>query len=286
MLSEIKNMINQKNAYLEASSAIFEDAQGVSLDDVIVLGEDTEDPTIGEAGDEDTNENEPAVGSDEPMDDVVSEPVDNEDSMDDGAIGSDDLPTPIGAQTGEPVADNIDDLLTAEIDLKSNTLRDVLPVPPANAGEAIASDDILNQHIDSGFGGEDEGAATEEADDILDSPIDSGQESVDDDMLSEAISLSDDPAPDNNGGGEATDASGDPAPDDGAVVDPGPEGENEVTAAVRDKVAEADTGLGDDGGSTSTGGVGSTDDDLFKKITSLGKNIDDIKQALFNRRQQ
>lgn len=185
MLNSIKSMIKEKTSFLEAAAIIYEDGSGTNLDDQIVLGEDTDtpDPTENIKEDNDTpekddhdeqkedddkdddssNEGEVEDISDMPIND---EPVKNDepaqDDVLDGKIdGSDeplslpgeDLPTPVGAQTGEPI--NLDDdILNTEIDLGSNTIKDVLPVPPANAGEAIADNDSINQRVDSGFGGD------------------------------------------------------------------------------------------------------------------------------------
>lgn len=187
MLESIKGMIKEKTDFLEAAAIIYEDGSGTNLDDSIVLGEESDaaDPTKNIEEDNDTPEKDDDQNTDkddEDGDDDSSKEIDDEDIRDlpiedepqkqdtpaeddllDGKIdGSDqplpvpgdDLPTPVGAQTGEPINPD-DDILNTEIDLGSNTIKDVLPVPPANAGEAIADDDNVTQHVDSGFGEED-----------------------------------------------------------------------------------------------------------------------------------
>lgn len=318
MITGIKNLINSKIALQESAEVILEGSTGRDLDDLIVLGEETE---LGEF-DETPAEPEPAGDGEEPGDgeelkddggDIDTAPVeDNGDAMNDdidaapdpegdndngdGALPGpedngesehdmmnadiDELPTPVGDQTGEPVKDNVDDFMNVEIDMRSNTLSDVLPVPPANAGEAIGSDDIMNQRIDSGFGGEEPSPASPAT-----PPVDQ-EESVDDMMsadFTEAISLDGgaDPAPADGG---ATDSFGDPGPvDDGTAADTGADPapadggeENAVTAAVRDKVAEADSTV--DGGT----GQAASKEELLKKLGNITKNLEDAKKAVMD----
>lgn len=208
MLSALKKRIAEKEEYLNATAAIFEDGSGMNLDDLIVLKEDADTkPTLGSDSEFDlSNENEPdndktegdndnddgeepdggssdetpleldndGSGDHDIMDDeiemddenkIVSIGDDNEedhDIMDDEIPEDDekpmdipgadnDLPTPVGAQTGLPITGDVDDLLTVDIDLKSNTTKDILPVPPAHAAEALP-DDSLENTVDSGFG--------------------------------------------------------------------------------------------------------------------------------------
>lgn len=193
MLNSIKSMIKEKTSFLEAAAIIYEDGSGTNLDNAIVLGEESEpiDPTenIGEDtdapekddhdDDHDNDKEDEKDDNDDSSKDITDEdisdlPINDEpqtqdapegDDLLDGKIDGtdqplslpgDDLPTPVGAQTGEPINPD-DDILNTEIDLGSNTIKDVLPVPPANAGEAIADSDSINQHVDSGFGGDSDG---------------------------------------------------------------------------------------------------------------------------------
>lgn len=187
MLNCIKSMIKEKNDFLEAAAIIFEDGSGTNLDDVIVLGEEgpaeipLEGPTPIVEGDDDDESKDGKKDDDDDHDDdhdepnkddgdIMSQPIDDEpidsspvvdpgddvldtdiDSVDDNpsVLGS-DLPEPIGAQTGEPINPD-DDILNVEIDLGSNTVKDILPVPPANAAEALG-DGADTQRVDSGFG--------------------------------------------------------------------------------------------------------------------------------------
>lgn len=223
MLDSIKGMIKEKTDFLEAAAIIYEDGSGTNLDDQIVLGEDkdTPDPTENLEGDIDTPEkddkddhdddhdddskdddgdsdagevedigdmsinDEPVKNDEEPQDDLLDGKVDGSDQL--MQLPGSDLPDPVGAQTGEPInPDN--DILNTEIDLGSNTLKDVLPVPPANAGEAIADNDSDTQHVDSGFGGDN----TDPASPIPNSEpgvVEPGTEETDfDDPISESAS--------------------------------------------------------------------------------------------------
>lgn len=98
------------------------------------------DNTDDVEGDSDEGNDNHNFMDDEIPDTDVSLPGDNN-----------DLPTPVGAQTGLPITGDVDDLLSVDIDLKSNTTKDILPVPPAHAAEALQGDTLENK-VDSGFG--------------------------------------------------------------------------------------------------------------------------------------
>lgn len=288
MLNGIKSMINAKKSFQEAAEIILEDASGTNLDDLIVLGEDTDLPEPNEDDDNnnDNVENEPEDNSSN--DNIIPEDNNKTDnnSSNDGIMdtpiadnegdgleeplpvpGDDTLPTPVGKQTGEPI-DDIDNILDMSIDLKSNTAKDILPVPPVNAGEAIASDDILSQKIDSGF-------SNEENPENPELP----NEDEGNDLLSEAITLDDSNKSESEGGSdEGTEES---SSENGSTNEEGSKGEESiVTSAVRDKVNEADTeeSLTDDLSDNSN----SKKDDLLKKLGNITKNIEDAKKAVMD----
>ena len=202
MLNGIKSIINRTSTFQESAGIILEET-GINIDDLIVLGEDTDninqldlDNVEGDENDitdnidnneDDNNEDDNKPGNDINNDDLsntdnndISIPDDkpgepptnepnqilsnDEEDKDPMQYELDELPTPIGKQTGEPVNDDIDDIMHMEIDLKSNTISDALPIPPGNANEAIVSDEINpQQHVDSGFGGEGEESTVEES---------------------------------------------------------------------------------------------------------------------------
>ena len=145
MLNAIKELINQKHAFQEAADLILENDD---LDDSIILNE----------------------GPDE-----IPEPNESDEiPTEDAPIGNDELPEPISSTTGEPAQIGDDDLLSVEIDLATNTPKDILPTPPASASDAVSDDDdILNQRIDSGFGNDEPAPVNKnDSSDLLDQPID------------------------------------------------------------------------------------------------------------------
>lgn len=307
MLNGIKAMIKEKQEFLEASQMILEDAMDLDMDDSIVLGEEAEDDednndnlTGEENGSEENiikpDEEEPTLPEEPTTNNPVDEPVapvtDN----------NDDLPTPVGAQTGLPITGDEEDILDATVDLKTNTLNDVLPIPPANANEAIAGeddDDILSQKVDSGFGGE---TNETEEEPTTDNPVEEPAvlENAEEDEYSydkflEAIELGgpkeeskqDDTTEDATATeqpSENTDlnAAPDAGMDDTSTTEPTAE-ESPVTSAVKDKVAEAETPIEPDGADLSGDGENkTTNDEIFKKLSSLTKNIEDAKKLVLD----
>lgn len=221
MLKSVRDMISAQKQCIEAASLILE--AGKSLDDIIVLGEaapgpvppptdDTEpiNPAAenpDDAGDPEPSGDPDAVPSEEPLDSPAEGPEGGEEPL--PVPGADDLPEPIGKQTGEPPISADDDLLNMQVNLSSNTLRDVLPQPPANAADAIGDeDDIMKTRVDAGFGG-DEGDAGGKDDFV--------------DPATPPVPQSNVPA-DPVGGPEAS-----PGPDSGIPVDNGGEGGPEDT---------------------------------------------------------
>lgn len=100
------------------------------------IAEENDEPNASSDDSIDTPENS--------EDDLLDSPVEDSPSSD---FTNTDL---IGKQTNEPVELGDDDILSVTIDLKSNTMTDILPIPPDNAGEAV-NDDILSTRVDSGF---------------------------------------------------------------------------------------------------------------------------------------
>lgn len=313
MLNNIKSMILEKKEFQDAASIIFEDGIG-NLDDQIVLGEENEIPEE----DNDTEPTEPVEPVDEPDEPEDNTPEDTESPAEDPTSApetpeepagdpvpaqpepspneepmalpgdGDELPTPVGKQTGEPIEDK-DDLLDVSIDLKSNTIRDVLPIPPSNAAEALGGDDddLLDQRIDSGFGGDSESNPEPAPQPEVDmnpaqppentetpeepaAPVESGEPEQ---QMTEAITLGNDaPAGDPTPEAEAPTDSPDTPPDDSTEP---PEEENPVTSAVKDKVDEITSDEGGDSTSVSK-------DDLLKKLGNITKSLEDAKKAVMN----
>lgn len=314
MLKSVKAMILQKNEFLEAAQILFEENTETNLDNLIILGEsaddlpkdkdDDEDDKVGGKDDDDDKgkkddedddgddldgdlNNLPLDADDDDKDkgpegneDLLNSPIGDDDEIEPSLLGTDDLPPVAGSATGDPASDNIEEFLNITIDLRSNTITDVLPVPPDNAAEAIASDDILNTRVDAGFaedagGGIQAGGFPMEED--AEAPIEGSEvvkESVD--SFLEAISMDGEAAPAEKPA-DGTEPPSDATIDAGAAEAPAAEGEgeSEVTSAVRDKVSEADEPI--EGGAMPNG-----KEELLKKLGSITKSLEDAKKAVMN----
>lgn len=330
MLNSIKGLIQSKKAYMEAAQLIMEDTE---IDDSIVLDETPvakteeiekiqeeepvqkpvevpEETPASTADDAETAAEEKPEGT--PAGTAEETPASEETPLQ--VPGTEELPAPAAAPTGEPVSDDSVNIMTAEIDLTTNTQTDVLPVPPVNAADAVEDEDLMNQVIDSGFDQEQppiqdtQGVMTDPVDEPqqaapVENPVESSlveekatpevteackncdeqkieekceskeeevkKESTEDDLLTEAISLGDEPV---EGGEESstdetsTEDSGEKAPDENK--------ENDVTSAVKDKVEEITS---DDNTEPEDGGTVNGNDLLMKKLSSLTKSIEDAK---------
>lgn len=299
MLSMIKGIINQKKDFLEAAEMILESEMN-NLDDLIILGEETalpDEPMIEEDEPELDDEKNDSEESDEKKPeeddtDIVDQPInddepvssDSDDIMDSpigGDVedtpapteepasepasepveepmpipGNDELPEPVSNVTGEPVAD--DNILSMELDLASNTPKDILPIPPASAGDAVVSDDLVGQRIDSGFGGE----STEDIDDIMNEAITIADAPEGEEKPAEAAPTEEAPATDTS-----TDV---PVDDTSATEEPAPD--NDVTAAVKDKVAEAEA---------PTEAAPASKEELMKKLSALTTGLEKAKELV------
>lgn len=242
--------------------------------------------------------------------------------------GNDSLPEVAGKQTGETPVSDPSSLLNVEVNMGSGTLRDVLPVPPQNAADALGGDGD-SQHVDSGFGGDSTGEpeAPEtpampkpDADDILngdvgdlnddETPSEPAEESSEEDdlLMSEAITLDGDgdqqpaqqpaggdataqqpapaadpnaapaaepaPAADPNADPNAAPAPADPGADPTAADPNGDapvEPDNGVTAAVKDKVAEAEAPVPNESNGA---------EEMMKKASSITKSVEDLKNMI------
>ena len=262
--------------------------EGNNKDEVPSNDNDTpiEDMEIDNDKPQDVPKNEPYNASDDLLDsNIEDEPIEGGGSESDsvnGGLPGEDLPEPIGAQTGEPI--NLDDdILNVEVDLGSNTVKDVLPVPPAGASDMVPTEDGENptQHVDSGFGGNKEIQESEEKS-VEPSYVENYFSSIGlgNTSFQEAITLAD-----NTGGDEGkSDESGsnsDTSIDTSGLGDtpmdePAAE-ESPVTSAVKDKVAESDeeNDISVDGGSEAKL-------EILKKLGNITKNIEDAKKAVMN----
>lgn len=310
MLNTIKNLINSKKAYVEATQLILENDE---LDDSIVLDEKPEEPEIQEPK---TDEPEVQSPVEAPVETDADKNIEDEDGI---GAGGEEKPLPLPGTEELPApaeGDDTADILNVEIDLATNTQTDVLPVPPANASDAIVGDDFMNQAIDSGFGGDEEKPPIETTMDIMADPVDEPtpedpkgeetenimdapvEEKVEGDAQIQkhienleqknkegmAESTNDENAPFTEGIslGDETPAEA-PAEGDTATPDANTEApaegeeENPVTAAVKDKVDEITSEEQPEQMS-----VGASKEELMKKLSSLTKSIEDAKNLVMS----
>lgn len=139
-----------------------DDSQGVGLDDIAVgdvpAAIPTDDPGIpGDEGPIGVDGTTPGGDIDDIGTGMGLDPVDDGSISSDGATElTSEVPVEepggdiLGGITLDP--QDIDDLLQVTVDLRSNTVTDTLPVPPANAADAVPSDDLMSMRVDSGFG--------------------------------------------------------------------------------------------------------------------------------------
>ena len=295
----------------ENENSVSEDEEEKNDDTKDIIDEPVNDetPTVAE---NDDIMNEPLPNDDDdsnndissPVENPVTEPISNNDINDNITepteqpmpIPGNDLPEPVSNVTGEPVAD--DNILTMELDLASNTPKDILPVPPASAGDAVVSDDLMDQRIDSGFSdniNEVDKELSNESDDIknqLEKENDKGlnESSIDVKNISmdkikeliessngkintfgellEAITLADAPSEGSDTSTETDSTSTEEVPADEPAAE-----DNTVTAAVKDKVAEVET-------DTSNEVPGASKEELMKKLSNITKNLEDAKNAI------
>jgi hypothetical protein len=260
MLNTIKNLINEKTSFLEEADLIFEDATLGHIDDAIVLGEaenpdkelddiegDNDEPKLDDSDDADDESSED--------DDIPEEDKDNgnddEDILDTSVEDNDESePTPpsndvLDQPVDDPASDNdippldADDFLDVEIDLKTNTMKDILPVPPAGAGDAVGdNDDILNARVDSGFEDDEPSSPTEpagESDDIDDN-VDESDESIDKESSVDEMGLK------SNNEDDFLDESIDDSIDESATIDRIKNNAKDLTSTIKkgvDKIADA-----------------------------------------------
>jgi len=299
MLNTIRDLINQKREFMESAAILYEDMTEINLDDNQLFSEAeddeedlSEDDADGEEDDDDDEEDETPEGEENEMDGIMNSPLDV-----DAVGGEEQLPAPAEI----PAQDDID-LMDVTVDLRSNTVTDVLPVPPMNASDAL-TDDVMSVKISSGFGDDDatgseaegdEDLAVESADlDLMNLVITEGdsecksdsdckddekeekeekkkekkekmEESTNelDDIFNEAITLGDD------AGGE--EGAEEPAAEEGG-------GEENVTDAVMDKVEEVDEEIPDQEKTVLS-------NELMGKLAKIQKDIigitEDIRKAI------
>lgn len=223
-----------------------------SLLDDQITGDSASEDEVDTIGDEDEVDHSDEIG-----------PI-GDDEIDDSMMIKDDEISP---------DDEISDIFAISVDTRTNTVRDILPVPPMNAADAVAGDS--DAKLDTGFGAE--SGDMNPMDGFLDeSGIyyrgNSGHRFLFEGIDDGSGSSSD--APDM---GDTSDA---PAPDsdsssDNSSSDSGEE--SEVTTAVKqdleekDKESSEEDTIGDDD-IPSTDGLDSSDSSSTDDSSSSGSN--------------
>ena len=324
MLKNIKAMILEKESELENAELIAEEVTFHHVEDEVLLQENhSVTPVFLESDDDDDEDEEESkelddsdildkkINDDEPDDEEDEEdeeppledaPISDEEdpetpSLDteeepappeeDEDLGNTELPDPVGAQTGEPIQ-NDNDLLSTEIDLGSNTMKDTLPVPPNNASDVVDSDE---HHVDAGFGNEpieddtDEIELSDKLRELVDRAngtsvrIDELKDLLRGSSMMEAISIGDDTIDSDTNNDNKEDEKNTEEKPDGET----PPDDNLVTQAVKDKVAELEGPTDEpmsDGNTDAPASSAATKDAIFKKLSKLTKDIEDAKSQL------
>ena len=327
MLKNIKAMILEKESELENAELIAEEVTFHHVEDEVLLQENhTVTPVFLESDDDDDDDEEESKElddsdildkkiNDDELDDDEEDEEDEEPPLEDAPIsdeedpetpsldteeepappeededlGNAELPDPIGAQTGEPIQ-NDNDLLSTEIDLGSNTMKDTLPVPPDNASDVVDSDE---HHVDAGFGNEpieddaDEIELSDKLRELVDRAngtsvrIDELKDLLRGSSMMEAISIGlENIDSDTNNDNKEDEKNTEDKPDEETPPD-----DNLVTQAVKDKVAELEGPTDEpmsDGNTDAPTSSAETTDAIFKKLSKLTKDIEDAKSQLID----
>jgi len=320
MFKEIKKIINRKKEFSETAELMYQDINENALNDIIMLDElnpfteadDEIDEVVESDEEEDVDEvveDDGEIDMDTPIgDDSAEEPtedIESDEEIDmDASIGdneepesmdSDEMPdagdanemeidmnTPIGDGTDEFSVEpeeidefNIEDIMKVTINLSSNTMSDVLPIPPANARDALVSSDDgeidMNTRIGDGYG---ESSNLNEAITLDGAPADTPEASADQQSAAAPAPAAEEPAAD--------------APPDADMQADATGGENEVTSAVRDKVAETDAlnepAIADvpmDDGMDNAAPVGNMHPEVLRdRIERLNRETSELKKSL------
>lgn len=197
------------------------------------------------------------------------------------------IPTPMGAQTGEPI-NPLDDIANVEIDLGSNTMKDTLPIPPTGASGVVPEDENNpSQHVDSGFGGNQSDVNNNLGTGADPSYLEKYFSSIGlgSQLYQEAITLADNDEESNNSNDNSDSTpseNNDNAPKETSKE---PAEESPVTSAVKDKISDSEEEIDsfsdiDEDISSEEGSEAKIE--ILKKLGSITKNIEDAKKAVMN----
>lgn len=283
MLDVIKSIINRKRSFLEAVDLILEDMESDEIVDSLLDDKLTDDGDV-------------------PSEDSSDDGEDHFEFDDGGALGDDsekDSSGPVGdygidnsfdadasAPSEESPDDEISDIFAISVDTRTNTVRDILPVAPMNASDAIVGDS--DAKVDSGFGNE--SGDVNPMDGFLDENTGLFFRGSKRRYFLEGL--------DDGSGSSSDDA---PAMDDSIPEAPSPDGdsnqETEVTTKVKENIsdenkdsssdssldADIPSDLGSDSSSDSSSSADSSSSGNAKAKEKL-KLISDINKKLFDLR--
>ena len=293
MLDVIKSIINRKRSFLEAVDLILEDMESDEIVDSLLDDKLTDDSSSSE---DSSSEDDSEDHFDFDDGGLLGGDSSSSGSPEVGDYGVDNSLDADNSAPEESPDDEISDIFAISVDTRTNTVRDILPVPPMNAADAVEGNS--DAKLDSGFANEcgdanpmdgflDESGVFyrgETAHRFLFEGIDDGS----------GDSSSDSDSPSMDGGDDVPDA---PSPDTGE--------ESEVTTAVKqdleekDKESEeggdtigddssddlGDLGSSDDSSSSSSSSGSETNADRKEKIKILDdaiKKISDVKSKIFD----
>ena len=308
---------NAKNDDIDDLIILGEATDVPKEDDTIELNED---------GSDDSKEREDKEDIPEKIDDQEDDTIEEGPSMTEEPPAGLDNPDPMASVNDIPMSkeDELDSIMHVTIDLSTNNMADVVPVTPPAASDAIVSDtlstntnpegndmdvdkdNILDTPLDSDIGeppsdGPEDNPDSEDImntslnDTELELPEDDSKKDTEDtskeedkpeedskeeDDILESVSFSMDDEPEAAADDTATGEDSETPPD---------KKPNEVTSAVLDKVAEADTTSENDDTSmsdnpdTGSGDMsGNKSADLLKKLGDITNSIENTKKMIID----
>ena len=149
MLDVIKSIINRKRSFLEAVDLILEDMESDEIVDSLLDDKLTDDSSSSEdSSSEDDSEDHFDFGDSGFLDGDSS----SSGSPEVGDYGVDNSLDADNSAPEESPDDEISDIFAISVDTRTNTVRDILPVPPMNAADAVEGNS--DAKLDSGFADE------------------------------------------------------------------------------------------------------------------------------------
>lgn len=225
MLDVIKSIINRKRSFLEAVDLILEDMESDEIVDSLLDDKLTDDSSSSEdSSSEDDSEDHFDFGDSGFLDGDSS----SSGSSEVGDYGVDNSLDADNSAPEESPDDEISDIFAISVDTRTNTVRDILPVPPMNAADAVEGNS--DAKLDSGFADE---CGGNPMDGFLDESSGIFFRGSKRRYFLEGI---------DDGSGSSSDSSDVPSMDDSVPDAPAPDGdsnqESEVTTKVKENISD------------------------------------------------